>query len=286
MEQVGRQLQAVRQVLRQHICKEHFQSVDQHSINLYPSVYSPEVSDATRRERLRYGTVYGSLNEVALMVERRAVTAPLVVSTGSAQLELAEALAALFRCSIGSAVRRELDPPAPARPDPAILMAAIHRELAALHIELAALVDLAPSQAPTPVAEPAAFTVGAAKAPSAAPDVATKLRAVLPPTTPAITQKIPPPLAPPGNKTSSANGHLQRHVVKHVPPSSAAPEHVRAAFLAALQDRQLRKRGLHVGQFCSLVGQRLERDRNLGAWPWAPLGSGVWRRRPQQEYQL
>ncbi len=53
-------------------------------------------------------------------------------------------------------------------------------------------------------------------------------------------------------------GHLQHHVVKHVPLSKAKAQHVRAAFLAALQDGQLRQSGVHVGLFGSLVGQRLK----------------------------
>ncbi|MHA7143862.1 hypothetical protein ACX80U_04005 [Arthrobacter sp. TmT3-37] len=267
LEQVGKQLDAVRRALRLNICREHFPSADQHSINLYPTVYSPQVNEATRRERLRYGVVHGSLDDVALMVERRAVTVPLIAAGGSAQVALAEALAELFRCSISQAVRRRIAPPAPVPPSPQVRIAAIYRELAALHLELAALVDeglVAPSgtQAPELLASPSTATsVVPFKVPAAAPIAAPESPAVAMASAP-LKQKAAPPVAEPAKKIPSVNGHLQRHVLKHVPPS-AGPEHVRAAFLAALQDGHLRKSGVHVGQFGGYVGLLLDGGRKL-----------------------
>ncbi|WP_052274177.1 nuclease-related domain-containing protein [Arthrobacter sp. L77] len=254
VEQVGRQLHAVRRVLRQDVSRKHFPSVDQQSLNLYPSVYSPQIDEATRRERLRYGAVHGSLEEVALMVERRAVTAPLLVSGGKARLELAETLTDLFRCSIGSAVRRKLDPPPPVRPDPGVRMAAIHRELAALHVELASLLETPEPQA---VRDPVVA------------------RAV--PPTPPVTNAVPSmPLSPASSSPASPSspappslgskpGHLQQHVIKHVPLTKANAQHVRAAFLAALQDGRLRRSGVHIGMFGGLVGQRLKGGPTLAS---------------------
>lgn len=275
LEQVGKQLDAVRCVLRQSICKDHFPSVDPHSINLYPSVYSPQINSATRREQLRYGKVHGSLEEVALMVERRAVTAPLIAASGTAQADLADALAELLRCSISLTVRRKIAPPAPVAQtaqNPQSRIAAIHRELAALHLELAALVDQGSAAAGIPVAQvpelvvgpPAAVPVAPPTLPMVAP-VATPKRPVTAPAAAPVIQKAAPPVAAPAKKTSPASGHLRRHVIKHVPSSAAGPDHVRAAFLAALQDGQLRKSGVHVGQFGALVGQRLEKDRSLAS---------------------
>ncbi|MHA7280490.1 hypothetical protein ACX80H_12125 [Arthrobacter sp. MDT2-2] len=272
VEQVGKQLDAVRRALRLSICKKHFPSADQHSINLYPSVYSPQVSEATRRERLRYGVVHGSLDKVALMVERRAVTAPLIAAGGTAQVDLAEALAELFRCSISQTVRRKIAPPVPVAPNPQVRIAAIHRELAALHLELAALVDPGPASAATPVTLAPELV---AKLPATAPVAASKPSTVAPLTAPEsppvalaaapVSQKTAPIVVGLAKKTSPINGHLQHHVIKHVPSKAAGPDHVRAAFLAALQDGQLRKSGVHVGQFGSLVGQRLEGNRNLAS---------------------
>ncbi|MBG6224311.1 hypothetical protein IWX63_000866 [Arthrobacter sp. CAN_A2] len=277
VEQVGRQLQAVRRVLRQDICRKYFPSVDQHSLNLYPSVYSPQIDEATRRERLRYGAVHGSLEEVALMVERRAVTAPLLVSGVSARLELAETLTDLFRCSIGSAVRRKLDPPPPVQPDPGVRMAAIHRELAALHLELASLLD-APAQvaALTPITVPAPVAAPAPVRASAPPRISPVLRSDALRQSPAKAPTSPSPAPAPVTKPSKtpAAGHLKRHVTRLVPASKPTSEHLRDAFLAALQDGQLRSSGVHIGLFGSLVGQHLTGGVNLS--DLAPGGLSKW----------
>ncbi|MEC5200333.1 hypothetical protein RCH21_002579 [Arthrobacter sp. PL16] len=253
LEQVARQLDAVRRALRLSVVGKHLPAVDQHAINVYQSVYCPQVTEATRQERLRYGTVHATLDELARTVERRAVTAPLVVVSGIAQVALADALAELFRCSVGTAVRRKLDPPVavgpPALPEPAAAaprtrVAAIHRELAALHLELASLVD-APAPAPVPAPVPAP-----AQVPVPVPVPGTPAKKAL-----AAQAKKSPPVA----------GHLQHHVMKHVPSARAGSDHVRVAFLAALQDGQLRKSGVHVGEFGALVGQRLEGSVKLAS---------------------
>ncbi|MFJ6001737.1 hypothetical protein [Arthrobacter sp. NPDC092385] len=270
LEQVGKQLDAVRRALRLGICDNHFPSADQHSINVYPSVYSPQISEATRRERLRYGVVHGSLEDVALMVERRAVTVPLMAAGGTAQIALAEALAELFRCSVSHTVRKKIAPPAPVALSPQVRIAAIHRELSALHLELAALIDQGLPSAAAPVTqalEPSVrLTVVAPVAAIGKPP------AVAPAAAPAVNRTAALPLAQSAKMTQSNNGHLQRHVTQHVPLSSAGPEHVRAAFLAALQDGQLRTSGVHVGQFGALVGQRLKGDRTLASLSLGSLG--------------
>ncbi|WP_157940173.1 hypothetical protein [Arthrobacter ruber] len=252
VEQVGRQLQAVRRALQLNICRKYFPAAEQHSINLYPSVYSPQINGETRRERLRYGVVHGSLEEVAQMVERRAVTTPLVVPDGSARIDLVEALAELFRCSISSAARRKIHPPVPTRPDPAVRMAAIHRELAALHVELATLLDSPGTQAVPGPAVP--VTVPPVPAAVPAPSV------LVPAPAPAPPLPLLSPASTPARAVTAAprTAHLQHHVTTHVPLSKAKAQHVCAAFLAALQDGQFRHSGVHIGLFGSLVGQRLK----------------------------
>ncbi|WP_191931873.1 hypothetical protein [Arthrobacter bussei] len=256
VEQVARQLDAVRRVLRQVVAKDHFPSADLVSVNPFQSVYSPQVGPATQEERLRFGAVHGSLEELARTIETRSSPVPLVVAADVGRAALAETLAALFRCAVSTVIRRKLatgtgTPRTPSR------VAAIHRELAALHLELAALAEqeLASTAAPAPAAAAVPMRPAAAVAPPKAPAGAPAAEA-------------PPPAAPPvagtPTRTTSVSGHLRRHVVKHVPPS-AGPEHVRAAFLAALQDGQLRASGVHVGQFGALVGQRLDRDRKLAS---------------------
>ncbi|MHA7181580.1 hypothetical protein ACX80J_15860 [Arthrobacter sp. MDB2-24] len=241
VEQVARHLDAVRKVLRRDIRQQHFPSVDPLAINPYQTVYSPRIGPETRQERLRFGEVHGTLEELVRTVDGRYSPVPLVVITDAGKLLLAQALADLFRCSISGAVRKKISPPAVVAQPPQSRIAAIHRELAALHLELAALIDQGPAatreaQPPEPATQPLA---GAAV--------------------------VTPRPATPAQQTSLTNGHLRRHVVQHVPSSSAGPEHVRAAFLAALQDEQLRRSGLHVGLFGSLVGQRLEGNRDLAS---------------------
>ncbi|WP_394249543.1 hypothetical protein [Arthrobacter pityocampae] len=269
VEQVGRQLQAVRRVLRQHVCREFFPSVDQHSLNLYPSVYSPQIDTATRQERLRYGAVHGTLEQMALLVERRAVTAPLLVSGASARLELAGTLAELFRCSIGAAVRRKLDPPPVVRPDPAVRMATIHRELAALHLELASLIDAPPVAVPAPPAPPASI----AAATHVPAPLATRTSDAQPQPLAGVAKSSPPTVTTKAARASVA-GHLKGHVTRLVPTSGPTSEQLRDAFLAALQDKQLKRSGVHVGLFGSFVGQHLTGEAKLA--DLAPGGLSKW----------
>lgn len=261
VEQVARQLDAVRRVLRGSIAKDHFPSVDQQAINPYQSVYSPQVTTTTQRERLRFGVVHGSLEELVATVEGRFSPAPLVVATDAGKLLLAETLAGLFRCSVSTAVRRKISPPVPVPPCPQERIAAIHRELAALHLELAALHDGQRSAPAASATQPPERVIGPTPA---APDPVVRPADAGPNAVQSATplpKKVPP-----------VTGHLKRHVVQHVPSLEAGPEHVRTAFLAALQDGQLRKSGVHVGQLGILVSQRLEEDRNLASLALGSLG--------------
>lgn len=259
IEQVARQLDVVRRVLRRSVVPSYFPSANQDAVNVYQSVYSPQVDAATLQERLRYGIVHPSLDEVAGTVERRAVAAPLVVQDAIEHIALAEALAELFRCSVGSAVRRKLCPAPPVQPVPAPRIAVIHRELAALHLELASLLDVpAPATTPSPTRPPALpfARVGVPGAPVA----------------PEPAQVRPPPGKP--GQTQSARTRLEYHVAKHLPtPRKASPATVtvvRDAFLSALADDQLREGGVHVGQFGALVKARL----TVGVTPSKLVGAG------------
>jgi hypothetical protein len=235
LEQVARQLDAVRRVLRADVVDQHFPSADRLAVAAYQTVYCPQVVETTQRERLRYGRVHGTLEELARTVERRTVMTPLTADSGKARLDLAETLAALLRCSVSNAVRRKICPPEPAPLAPARRAAEIHRALAALHLELATLLD-APASPPPPTPEPAQSTQPAARCVSTAPRISTTEAAAGPATREVV------PLA----KKFSGGGQLKHHVLKHVPASTARSEHVRAAFLAALQDEQLFISGVHV----------------------------------------
>ncbi|WP_104116814.1 nuclease-related domain-containing protein [Arthrobacter sp. B1805] len=269
IEQVARQLDAVRRVLRQSVAPQHFATANQDSINVYQSVYCPQINEKTQHERLRYGVVHATLEELVRTVERRATTAPLLVGE-TERVHLAVALADVFRCSVSSAVRRKLAPPvsAPAQPmtHPTTRIAAIHRELAALHLELAALAEAGPlvPSLPAPAAPGPDATSASATPPANQLPVA-PAPAKAPPVLQATNEKANAPTATAGKQAPPVHEHLRRHVEKHVPPAGAEPDHIRAAFLSALQDGQLRKSGVHVGQFGGFVGQRLDGNRNLAS---------------------
>ncbi|WP_247828323.1 hypothetical protein [Arthrobacter antioxidans] len=71
-----------------------------------------------------------------------------------------------------------------------------------------------------------------------------------------------------------AADHLRGHVTRLVPASTPSSEHLRDAFLAALQDGQLRSSGVHIGLFGSLVGQHLSGGVKLS--DLAPGGLSKW----------
>ncbi|WP_104180260.1 hypothetical protein [Arthrobacter sp. B0490] len=246
IEQVARQLDAVRTALRLTVAPRHFPALDPHDVNPYQCVYSPQLEPATRIERLRFGVVHGALEGLAGTVERRYTPTPLILSSQAEHLALAGTLSDLFRCSVPEAVHSKLAPPA-VKPAPSSRIAAIHRELAALHLELAPLLE-APAPAPAPVL--------LSSRPKESP---------VPPS---------PPTAPPKAAKPSATGHLRRHVTRLVPASEPNSEHLRDAFLAALQDGQLRSSGVHIGLFGALVGQHLTGDVKLA--DLAPGGLRKW----------
>lgn len=61
VEQVSRQLDAVRAVLRSMVLPLHFPAFDPQQLRIMQSVYSPQVDERTGIERIRWGKVYGSL---------------------------------------------------------------------------------------------------------------------------------------------------------------------------------------------------------------------------------
>lgn len=250
VEQVSRQAKAVRKALRCSIREQHFPTIDPLGVNPYQGVYSPQVVEGTYIERLRYGRVHKTLDELAQTVESMTGPAPLVAPTPQDRLRLAESLADLFRCSVSNGVRRKIAPLNQV-PDtaPDARITAIHRELAALHLELASLLE---TTSPIQVAAPRTAAVPASppqpKQRTPAPKTGTRSQptAVAPKPPAKSTTKVP------------TTGHLKRHVTRLVPTSEPSSDDLRDAFLAALQDGQLRSSGVHIGVFGSLVGQHLK----------------------------
>lgn len=68
IEQVSKQLDAVRLALRNGILPQHFPDFDPRQLLLMQSVYSPQVDERTEIERIRWGKVYGSLPDLAAVI--------------------------------------------------------------------------------------------------------------------------------------------------------------------------------------------------------------------------
>ncbi|MHA7154737.1 hypothetical protein [Arthrobacter sp. TMN-50] len=153
IEQVARQHEAVRAVLRSSVRPQFFPTVAARDLALQQCVYAPQIGPKTTRERLRFGRVHGSLADLAQSLrENRTIPVPLLAADPPALLELAEALAALFRCTISRAARRKLTIPSvnPVE-DSAQRIVDIHLQLSNLHSELARLMMKQPT-AVTPTA--------------------------------------------------------------------------------------------------------------------------------------
>ncbi|MBG6183023.1 hypothetical protein IWX65_000970 [Arthrobacter sp. CAN_A214] len=249
VEQVARQLEAVRRVLRGSIRDTFFPDVDLLALNPFQCVYCPQIGATTLHERLRFGKVFGTLDDLALTVSNRWSPAPLLVPDDG-RLPLAEMLAELFRCTVSQGMRKKLGVVAPSTEVSADQrMRDIHLEIAALHTELAGLLH-APSrrqQLPVPpiLAEPVE---------KRAPDEARKPSAVGAgvPSTP-MTQKMQVTAA-----KVTTHQRMKQHVERFLPgPDPKQVTKVRAlksAWLAALTDAELHQgEGVNAALFGSLV---------------------------------
>ena len=172
IEQVSRQLDAVRAVLRSSILPQHFPALDPLQLRLMQSVYSPQVDEDTLIERIRWGKVYGNLPDLATVLSNSTSPAPVVLPDGGTRLGLAAALCALFRTTLPADVKAKLH--APQKGDRLLVIkriSEIHRQIAALHEELADLVLATAAADGREAQRPAAPINGQANAtaPQAAP---------------------------------------------------------------------------------------------------------------------
>ncbi|HSO16403.1 MAG TPA: hypothetical protein VLS95_10655 [Arthrobacter sp.] len=141
IEQVSRQLDAVRAALRGAILPEHFPDVDPPQLRIMQSVYSPQVDRNTTVERIRWGKVYGDLPELAAVIANSTSRSPLILPDAAARLALATALCALFRTTFPPEAEAKLRvSPTGGNTDVVLRISEIHRQIAALHAELADLV--------------------------------------------------------------------------------------------------------------------------------------------------
>ena len=141
IEQVSRQLDAVRAALRGAILPQHFPAFDALQLRLMQSVYSPQVDQNTTIERIRWGKVYGDLPELAAVIANSTSRSPLFLPDAGARLALATALCALFRTTFPPEAETKLRvSPKGGDTDVVLRISEIHRQIAALHAELADLV--------------------------------------------------------------------------------------------------------------------------------------------------
>ena len=153
IEQVSKQLDAVRLALRNGILPQHFPDFDPRQLLLMQSVYSPQVDERTEIERIRWGKVYGSVPDLAAVISTSTSREPLYLP-GDARLGVAKALCDLFRTSFPADVKAKLGAPKNKAGINAVQrISEIHRQIAALHVELADLL-LAGARGDTPHAEP------------------------------------------------------------------------------------------------------------------------------------
>lgn len=158
IEQVSRQLDAVQAVLRTSILPQHFPGGDPMRLQITQSVYSPQVHGGTAIERIRWGKVCGTLPDLAAAILNATSPAPLIMPDRGTLCGLAEALCALFRTSMTAEAKAKLsNPKENARTNAARRISTIHRQIAALHEELADLMlSLAPAQGANTKGPPAA----------------------------------------------------------------------------------------------------------------------------------
>lgn len=177
VEQATKQQYAVREALRKSILPRHFPTSAEARVAV--SVYSPQIIETTRADRLRFGKVYGALNELARVVQTLSSTTPLLLHDDGARLPLARALCALFRCSMSAEVEASLRPAQTSVPEsPAAAVnriSEIHREIAKLHLELA---QLTLAVEPPATSRPSVAAAAAGKPVAAAPGVKVKVVAV------------------------------------------------------------------------------------------------------------
>lgn len=147
IEQVSGQLDVVRAVIRRSVLKPHFSGFNEPELRLAQCVYCPQIDSATVMERFRFGRVYGTLENLASVVQTLTSPSPLLLHDDGGRLPLARTLCALFRCSISSEVEAKLhtaqaETP-PTRASVVKRISEIHREIAKLHRELSHLTLLA-----------------------------------------------------------------------------------------------------------------------------------------------
>lgn len=246
IEQVARQLDAVRAVLRGRVRERFFPDIDPQALNAFQCVYSPQIAHDTKHERLRFGKVDGTLEGLVRTVLGRSSPVPLVVADEATRMQLAMTLAELFRCNVSAGVKRKLGFPPSTVQQAAVTqrMAEIHLQISALHQELAQL--LMEGQRANP---------GTAPIPAAAltsPVIVTP-RQKKPTVSPASGS------ARKTNKQQKLKAHLHTHLAIAGQKSDTAVPALRQAWISALTQTDLYQvEGISVAFFGSSVRPHLK----------------------------
>lgn len=250
IEQVSRQLDAVRLVIRRSVLPHHFKDFSEQELRLAQCVYSPQADAATVVERLRFGKVYGTLGDLAAVIQTLSSPSPLLLSDDDgARLALARTFCSLFRCSMSAGVEAALraerkDAKKPCG-DAARRISEIHREIARLHLELADLTA------------PGVQTV-AVKTTPVAPPVALKTAAAQPSRVKAQGGSAPVAVAAP--KAAATKKKQQKRMMAHLSSAfqdvngsaDAARSALGQAWIAVLRDPVLRgANGVSLAEFGS-----------------------------------
>lgn len=143
LEQVDKQLEALRWVLREKVLPRFFPDHDGHTVKIMESVYCPQIDRETVKDRTQFGKMFGSIEELCASVNTLNSPSPLLVGDMTLVLELAETLAGLFRCAIPDGLEEaavwEHNPKESARFWKESRR--IHSQIAALHQEMARLIE-------------------------------------------------------------------------------------------------------------------------------------------------
>lgn len=240
IEQVAKQQYAVREALRKSVLPQHFPGCMEARVGF--SVYSPQISQVTKADRLRFGKVFGSLDDLGRAVQKLSSISPLLLNDDAgARLSLARDLCALFRCSMSSGVEAKLRAAPAKAPNPRAAVvkriSEIHREIAKLHLELAEL-TLAAERPDKPVpANPPPTAKSSASNPAAA---------------------VKAPAAQVKPLTITEHARMQKHLSGRLKNANGskemAAEALRQAWRAVLADQMLHgPHGLSVSLFASVA---------------------------------
>ncbi|MGJ3191236.1 hypothetical protein [Paenarthrobacter sp. FR1] len=141
IEQVSRQQDTVRWALRDHIVAPFFPTQKAHDLRVMQCVFCPQIDEETKKERLRFGKLFSSLDAMCHAIGSVTSPEPLLVSEPALLRGLAAALAQLFRCTLPAVFNGTVKPDQQPGHDLRLLqqMAAIHGQIAELHELLAEL---------------------------------------------------------------------------------------------------------------------------------------------------